>query len=344
MTGQLRVAKCIDDSDVVFQLRYNEAMLSSGNATHVCTHYMPDLVYCSNLATMNYILFGIQTMLAEVWHAVRDSLTNANFQRDWTIISQRRGGAAPSQATKMAFDRYFKFVDFISYGKFDILMKEFFFDDYSRRVHVGSPVEEKIVAYRQHVNAFLWDFINTYCQIGGVFVGSDQQGGSHYGNPNPASRAPSDYVGVLQVAGKNFKVRNMWSACQGGTSSGDILGFKLKHIPSKPAQAHLQGSIGFRLSSNPGTQVEQVVVVSQKLAELGGFSLLMPAKQRPESFIPTGAPLQAFEEDDGFLQFALCDQMSKPSNIHNGPITTACDATAAIVPAPIQIFMRIGFT
>jgi len=54
--------------------------------------------------------------------------------------------------------------------------------------------------------------------------------------------------------------------------------------------------------------------------------------------------LQAFEEDDGFLQFAICDQMSKPSNIHNGPITTACDATAAIVPAPIQIFMRIGFT
>jgi len=170
MTGQLRVAKCIDDSDVVFQLRYNEAMLSSGNATHVCTRYMPDLVYCSNLATMNYILFGIQTMLAEVWHAVRDSLTNANFQRDWTIISQRRGGAAPSQATKMAFDRYFKFVDFISYGKFDILMKEFFFDDYSRRVHVDSPQEEKKVAYRQHINAFLWDFINTYCQIRGVFI------------------------------------------------------------------------------------------------------------------------------------------------------------------------------
>jgi len=344
MTGQCCIAKCIDDGDVVFQLRYNEAMLSSGNATQVCTRYMPDLVYCSNLATTNYILFGIQTMLAEVWHAVRDSDSNIDFYRAWINLSQRRNGAAPPQATEMAFDRYFKFVNYISYGKFDILMKDFFFDDYSRRVNVNSPEEEKVVAYRQHINAFLWDFINTYCQIGGIFVGSDQQGGAHYGNPNPASRAPSDFVGVLQVAGKNFKARNMWSACQGGTSSGDILGFKLKHIPSKPAQAHLQGSIGFRLSSNPGTQVEQVVVVSQKLVELGGFSLLMPAKQRAESFNPTGVPLQAFEEDDGFLQFAICDQMSKPSNIHNGPITTACDATAAIVPAPIQIFMRIGFT
>jgi len=194
------------------------------------------------------------------------------------------------------------------------------------------------------MNAFLWDFINTYSQIGGVFIGSDQQGGAHYGNPNPASHAPSDYVGVLQIDGKNFKVRNMWSACQDGTSSGDILGFNLKHIPRKPAQAHQQGSIGFRLSSNPVTQVEQVVNVSQKMAELGGFSLLVPAKQRPECLVSTSSPLQAFDEDDSSLQFAICDQMSKPSNIHNGPITTACDTTAAIVPAPIQIFMRMGFT
>ena len=43
---QLSIANCIDNGDVVFQLRYNEAMLSLGNATHVCTRYMPDLVYC----------------------------------------------------------------------------------------------------------------------------------------------------------------------------------------------------------------------------------------------------------------------------------------------------------
>jgi hypothetical protein len=51
----------------------------------------------------------------------------------------------------------------------------------------------------------------------------------------------------------------------------------------------------------------------------------------------------AEERDNAFLQFGICDQVSKPSNIFNSALQSACDACAPIVPAPIQMYMRLGF-
>jgi len=50
--------------------------------------------------------------------------------------------------------------------------------------------------------------------------------------------------------------------------------------------------------------------------------------------------VMAEERSNGFLQFGICDQISKPSNIFNNPLVSVCDATASVVPASFQIYMR----
>jgi len=65
-----------------------------------------------------------------------------------------------------------------------------------------------------------------------------------------------------------------------------------------------------RLSSNSITQNQQPVSVGQSLAELGGYSLLVPSKMRNDT-VRTDITLVE-ERDDVFLQFGICDQISKP--------------------------------
>ena len=50
--------------------------------------------------------------------------------------------------------------------------------------------------------------------------------------------------------------------------------------------------------------------VGQSLAELGGYSLLVPSKMRNDT-VRTDITLVE-ERDDVFLQFGICDQISKP--------------------------------
>ena len=337
------VAKCICAGDVVFQLRYNEVMLKNGDATQFANRYMPDLVYCANLATINYIIFGIQTLMADVY---ADSVvpnmgslqTQAEFSRLWDM--QKTRWSASTDIIHKARLRFNLFLNTISSGDFSSMMSSCFFDGYFEQVNYEKDTTlMKKDKFKAFVDDFLWDFINTYAKIGGIFIGSDNQGGAHYGDPNPKSYAPTDFVGTLQVAGKNFKARNMWSACQGGTSSGDILGFKLKYFRTK-RDSH--PPLVFRLSSNSITQNEQTVSVSQNLCDLGGYSMLVPSKNKRD--VVHSEFVMAEERNNGFLQFGICDQISKPSNIYNNPLISACDATASVVPAPFQIYMRLGFT
>jgi len=342
-TRNVSVAKCIGAGDVVFQLRYNDTMLLNGDATQITNRYMPDLVYCANLATINYLLFGIQTLLAECYTVISDPTCDSQeaFDVQWT--DKKDGWRLSNDAFELARFQWYKFVNNISSNDFSNLLRYHFYDGYKMHIRANELDERKKTAYLHYVDAFLWDFINTYAKIGGIFIGSDNQGGSHYGNPNPCSFAPTDFVGVLQVAGKNFKVRNMWSACQGGTSSGDILGFKLKFfVCSSPTAPPLK----FRLSSNEGTQNEQHAAVSPAMRNLGGFSLLVPAKMKRDPFDGESGARRACgaeERNDGFLQFGIGDQVSRPSNIFNNALMSACDACASVVPAPIQMYMRLGF-
>jgi len=336
------VSKCVGAGDVVFQLRYNDTMLLNGDATTVINRYMPDLVYCANLATINYLLFGIQTMLAELYDIIDDTDCDSQeiFAAMWT---QRKDDWKRSYEPYMkARYKWYLFLNNISCNDFSVMLKEHYYDGYKACLRSNDTNEQKKMAYLRYMDAFLWDFINTYAKIGGIFIGSDNQGGAHYGNPNPCSYAPTDYVGVLQVAGKNFKVRNMWSACQGGTSSGDILGYKLKFFVGN---SETDPPLQFRLSSNEGTQNEQIAPVSRALKNLGGYSLLVPSKRKRDPVNTHGSrgANGAEERDNAFLQFGICDQVSRPSNIFNSALQSACDACAPIVPAPIQMYMRLGF-
>lgn len=49
------------------------------------------------------------------------------------------------------------------------------------------------------VESFLWDFLKSNCNMLGVFIGSDQQGGVHQEESNPATSWPNDFVGTIQV-------------------------------------------------------------------------------------------------------------------------------------------------
>jgi len=133
----------------------------------------------------------------------------------------------------------------------------------------------------------------------------------------------------------------MWSACQGGTSSGDILGFKLKFFASDSATAP---PLQFRLSPNEGIQNEQHAAISQAMQNLGGFSLLVPAKMKRDPFDSESGARRARgaeERNDGFL--GISDQVSRPLNIFNNALISTCDACASVVPALIQMNMRLGF-
>jgi hypothetical protein len=224
---------------------------------------------------------------------------------------------------------------------------------------------------RAVISEILWDFINTYSKPSGIFVGSDEQGGAHYGNSNPCSFAPTDFVGVIQVAGKNMKVRNMWSACGNGTSSGDILGFKLRyHQFQESTSPDSEGggktdlaiagmtNLPFELSTNGNTPTPKNVSLDTLFIERNGkskdtekvprFFLLVPAKKylstsMDNMLLDTTSKLLQDELDTGFLQFGMCDQMSKPSNVYNSFCRSAVNATAASAPLPFQIYMRMGF-
>jgi len=92
----ISVAKCICAGNVVFQLCYNEVMLKNGDATQVTNRYMPDLVYCANLVTINYILFGIQTLLAEVYVSsieLNGVRTQAGFSVLWEVQKDAWNGS-----------------------------------------------------------------------------------------------------------------------------------------------------------------------------------------------------------------------------------------------------------
>jgi len=49
------------------------------------------------------------------------------------------------------------------------------------------------------------------------------------------------------------------------------------------------------------------------------------------------------DTDTGFLQFGLCEQISKACNTGNMHLKIAINATAATMPMTIQMYMRMGF-
>jgi len=374
------LTKCIGSGDVVFALRYNSIMLAAGTATPVTRKFTSDLLYCVNLATLNYILIGIQHVMVRTLRLFStDMVIDVDtFRTEFDVLKQF---AQPEELGTIT-RRWIMFLESITGGDFVNMIKKTLCTQIStlskacdKEEHEKFPIIKKAAMDKEIKRAIiaevLWDFINTYSKPSGIFVGSDEQGGAHYGNSNPCSFAPTDFVGVIQVAGKNMKVRNMWSACGNGTSSGDILGFKLRyHQFQDSSAAAAEGAaksdlsvagmtnLPFELSTNGNTPMPKNVSLDSLFIERNNaskdtervprFFLLVPAKKylstsMENTLLDTTSKLMQDELDTGFLQFGMCDQMSKPSNVYNSFCRSAVNATAASAPLPFQIYMRMGF-
>ena len=76
------------------------------------------------------------------------------------------------------------------------------------------------------------------------------------------------------------------------------------------------------------------------------YSLLMPCKKN-ELLAPLPATpsrkSHMEDTDTGFLQFGMCDQISKACNVGNMDFRIAVNATAATIPMTFQMYMRMGF-
>jgi len=398
----IQLRKCLGSGDVVFHLRYNNVMLAGGHATRITRKYMPDLVYCINLPSLNYILIGIQHVLSRILFANPNppaipggpELFRGNVYSQDNIYMRYKAlkNSTSTHNSLLTTRRWIHFLDLITHNDMDKLMRMSLWEGICKtklRQHenpvmrledmdISNDVLHKTVSY------FLWDFINTYAKTAGIFVGSDEQGGNHYGQANPCVQAPSDFVGVIQVAGKNMAVRNMWSSCGSGTSSGDMLGFKLQTrqvltaiVTDTISKEQASGNIplDFELSPNGNTPTPVRIPVANFIqmkmrapsvtTNLGGndgvgadnhgdgpeivynytqYSLLVPCKRTEVLDTSRDQYTNVHSNDDnGFLQFGMCDQISKPCNVSNMDFKIALNAASATVPMPFQMYMRMGF-
>ena len=75
------------------------------------------------------------------------------------------------------------------------------------------------------------------------------------------------------------------------------------------------------------------------------YSLLVPCKKT--EVLDTSRDLYTnihSNDDNGFLQFGMCDQISKPCNVSNMDFKIALNAASATVPMPFQMYMCMDFT
>ena len=391
-SSDITLKKCLTSGDVVFHLRYNNVMLTGGHATPNTRKFMPDLVYCVNLASLNYILLGIQHVLSRLlFHdeIARNAANNAPNQAnnpDGMLVYDQETLYVKYQALKafssntVSFSttrRWIHFLNMITHGDMEKMMQTALWEGvataYSQINQEGINENTHIPPHILHdsVSSFLWDFINTYARTAGIFVGSDEQGGNHYGQANPCVQAPTDFVGVIQVAGKNMQVRNLWSSCGSGTSGGDVLGFKLRswkqitsHSNTAGAQARTTSGtfpLEFEFSPNANTstphrlQVTDLISMSEhidrneeKYENYTQYTMLMPCRKNDVGVSSLAQCMSSKDTilpdtDTGFLQFGLCEQISKACNTGNMHLKIAINATAATMPMTIQMYMRMGF-
>jgi len=402
----IQLRKCLSSGVVVFHLRYNNTMLMGGHTMLITRKYMPDLVYCVNLQSLNYILIGIQHVLSRIIFGNLSpppgfvALFDNNVHSQDNIYARYKALKNSTSTHNMLLTtrQWIHFLDLITHNDMDKLMRVSLWEGICKTsqreldVHEFRDVDHSISNDVLHktVSLFLWDFVNTYAKTAGIFVGSDEQGGSHYGQASPCVQAPTDFVHVIQVAGKNMAVRNTWSSCGSGTSSGDLLGFKLQTrqvltstITNNVSKELASGNIplDFELSPNGNTptpvripvanfiqmnllpeqindtyQSSPASLTSAATAEERGstttpgplnttynytqYSLLVLCKKT--EVLNTSRDMHS-NDNIGFLQFGMCDQISKQCNVSNMDFKITLNAAAVTVPMPFQMYMRMGF-
>ena len=338
--GLIDLMKSTVSGDVVFNLRYNDEIMKAGLGSKIIRKEGGDSVFSVNLATLNYILMGIQGFLEKF--RVHCTTKYEDDDEDFDELLKEAGNIPNRGANannQISFDKFYMWLKIMTNDDFKNMMSDSFIKVWREKMKSccikGTPKDRKKIInqyYTQYICSILWDFINTYAKLGGVFVGSDNQGGNHQGMSNPCSFAPTDYVGVIQAAGKNMKVRNLWANCENGTSSGDIVGFRFMLFANCT-----ETNIDFKLSSNVDTHCNEYINIKAHST----YVLLVPAKKNS----PLSSHISEMKwVDANFLQFGICDQISKPSinsttNLHH----VSTNALFSGNPAPIQICLRFDF-
>ena len=333
--GLTELVKSITSGDVLFNLRYNNQIMKAGLGSRLVRKDGGDTVFSINLATLNYILIGMQRYLNKFEQACMAgdrAAYDAKLREKEQRYRNNKDAKQPVDRKELHDEKYYLWMNLLTNDDFKHLLEASFFDgwvDFETTNKQTLGEEKRRMVFRKYICSLMWDFINTYAKLAGVFVGSDNQGGNHYGQTNPSVYAPTDFVGVLQAAGKNRKVRNLWCTCDNGTSGGDILGFRFA-LCTKPQ------TVFFRLLSNVDTQREAHIPTDGH-----AYCLLVPAKMNSPPVIKSDF---IHWIDSNFLQFGICNQISKPSahstnNIHN----VACDATFSTMPGPLEILLRFDF-
>jgi len=333
--GLIDLVKSVTSGDVLFNLRYNDDIMKAGLGSKIIRKEGGDSVFSINLPTMNYILMGIQNYLEKFRDAC---VAHADDRNVFDQIQNENRVAANARRIPNPYnqhDQYLLWLNLVTNDDFRHLMNSNFFEGWIAFENISKielSQEELTPFYNRYVCSILWDFINTYAKLAGVFVGSDNQGGNHYGMANPCSYAPTDYVGVIQAAGKNMKVRNLWANCENGTSNGDLVGFRFMKFDNT-----LGSNISFKLSSNVDTQNDQHIQRSPNSCHF----LLVPAKR----YTQTSSHVKREQwVDSHFLQFGICDQISRPcANSSTNLLHVATNATFVGIAAPIQISFRFDF-
>ena len=394
-------------NDIVFNLRCTEHMVAKKFCMGPATGASTLLLYSVNLATVNHMLTGLQLLLTRAFsNAMQQNPPNFN-NRDGQGREPHIGrkkfiedNFVKFASTDALLKHWYEFFTSLMYDtngvakteSFPEFMRAVFDELWVPTANSYTPTNpEEIPNNREEVPAddpnrqyhrfrsvlerVCFEFIFTYCRPIGVFVGSDRQGGEHLEAPNPAAFAPNDYVGVVQVAGKNISTCNMWmfsSNTKEMVCGGDELGFALKWLKYKAFDVVREEGRGdvwrtrnnetlqpFQLSSNPRTAVTDTAKVpnfstpvanrDNDLARFWnedlefGIWLFTPCIYRCLlRKLLTGSGGKEQEFSTHFAKFCIANQMSRHMNVQCGDTRVATDAKCADKSLPLEVFLRFG--
>lgn len=359
--------KGIMPGDVVFNLRCNTDMVARRYCFSAGRKAAETVLLSINLATVNYLLNGLQRILRAANERLdhsggvvyKDIESDTGFTTKcgepetlgpWFRFFMALYSTGPVTTGRLApFQTCLAKLAFAKLNREDV-------EKYLGDPKLGYAAAEVLQArfdlcaedhakITEHVlEQACVHFVYTYCPAAGVFIGSDKQGGDHLTSPNPASFAPNDYVGVVQVAGKNVATSNMWNFSRHAGDhviAGDTLGFMLEKATS-------DAGLRFELSSNPQTPRE----VNTKLPGPDDKEAHKPWLLTPRVLRCVLSALRRSGASDGsgtdavvssrFFKFCIANHMSRARNVPTQQNYICCGARCAANLLPIEIFLRFG--
>ena len=194
----------VTDGDLVFSLKMNKDMTGNGSKYVIYPlGYSDRAVKLINLATVNYILWGLQV-----------------------------GSLMPGNKMWLTFFRQLCKTDYEQ-------LLERLEEAHQRQENHNHTEEDEDGITTQEM---IWNFIQTYIGPFGVQHGFDMQGGQHEGSKTRVVTNAVDYVSSFAVEGKILKVNNLWKACDVYEDDDLVLALRCMRPQSTPLMFNLSSS------------------------------------------------------------------------------------------------------